>query len=207
MKLFLSSQAISKEQAPHLIELVDKPANDIRLAVIENAADVEAGPKPWLLRNRKMIESHGFTVEYIDLRQYKEDVKSLRQKLMDKDVIWFGGGNTYYLRWLIHAMGIENILWDLVESGKVYGGGSAGSIVAGPTLDHFEAADDVNEAPGIILDGLNLTDKVVLPHMDNVKYAPIMRHIDHELQADGYQTVQLTDVQALVINDGNEKII
>lgn len=48
MKLFLSSHAISKEQAPHLIELVGKPAKDIDLAIIENAADVEAGPKPWL---------------------------------------------------------------------------------------------------------------------------------------------------------------
>lgn len=207
MKLFLSSQAISKEQAPHLIELVGKPAETIRLTVIENAADVEAGPKPWLLRNRQMIESHGFDVEYVDLKQYTEDTDSLQRKLMDKDVLWFGGGNTYYLRWLIHDMGIENILRDLVESGKVYGGGSAGSIVAGPTLKHFETADDVNEAPEVLLDGLNLTDKVVLPHMDSVKYAPIMNDLNDKLRADGYQTVPLTDAQALVIDGSEEKVI
>ncbi|HEX8762932.1 MAG TPA: Type 1 glutamine amidotransferase-like domain-containing protein [Candidatus Saccharimonadales bacterium] len=206
MKLFLSSQAISKEQAPHLIGLVGKPAKDIRMAVIENAADVEAGPKPWLLRNRQMIESHGFDVEYIDLKHYAKDTESLWQKLTDKDVLWFGGGNTFYLRWLIHSMGIENILKDLVESGKVYGGGSAGSIIAGPTLQHFETADDVHEAPEVILDGLNLTDKVVLPHMDSAKYAPIMDAINDKLQADGYRTVPLTDAQALV-NDGDEEKI
>jgi dipeptidase E len=207
MKLFLSSQAISKEQAPHLIELVGKPAQDIHLAVIENAADVEAGPKPWLLRNRQMIESHGFNVEYVDLKQYAEDIDSLQRKLADKDVLWFGGGNTYYLRWLIHDMGIEDILRDLVDSGKVYGGGSAGSIVAGPTLKHFETADDVSETPEILLDGLNLTDKVVLPHMDHAKYAPVMNEINGKLHTEGYQTVLLTDVQALVINGSEEKVI
>lgn len=199
MKLFLSSQAISKEQAPHLIELADKSAEYIHLTVIENAADVEAGPKPWLFRNRQMIESHGFNVEYIDLKQYAKDTELLQQELMNKDVIWFGGGNTYYLRWLIHDMGVENILKDLVRSGKVYGSGSAGSIVAGPTLKHFEAADDLSEAPEVLFDGLNFTDKVVLPHMDNAKYAPIMDGINDKLKVGGYQTVPLTDVQALVI--------
>lgn len=207
MKLFLSSQAISKEQAPHLIELVGKSAKDIRLAVIENAADVEAGPGPWLIRNRKMIESHGFDVEYVDLKQYAKDIDSLQRKLTDKDVVWFGGGNTYYIRWLIHDMGIENILRDFAESGKVYGGGSAGSIIAGPTLKYFETADDINEAPEVLFDGLNLTDKVVLPHMDNAKYAPIMRGIEYRLQADGYRTISLTDVQALVINGSTEEIV
>lgn len=207
MKLFLSSQAISKEQAPHLIELVGKSAKDIRLAVIENAADVESGPRPWLIRNRKMIESHGFDVEYVDLKQYAKDIDSLQRKLTDKDVVWFGGGNTYYIRWLIHDMGIENILRDFAESGKVYGGGSAGSIIAGPTLKYFETADDINEAPEVLFDGLSLTDKVVLPHMDNAKYAPIMRGIEYRLQADGYRTISLTDVQALVINGSTEEIV
>lgn len=207
MKLFLSSQAITKEQAPRFIELVGKSAEDIHLAVIENAADVEPGPKPWLLRNRQMFESHGFNVEYIDLKKYTDSMDPLRQKLADKDVIWFGGGNTYYLRWLMHSMDIVPILKDLIDDGKVYGGGSAGSIVAGPTLKHFDAADDVNEAPEIRLEGLSLTDKVVLPHMNSAKYAPIMRTIENKLRADGYKTVCLTDDEALVINGNEEKII
>lgn len=207
MKLFLSSQAITKEQAPHLIKLVDKPAEDMHLAVIENAADVEAGPRPWLLRNREMIESHGFNVEYVDLKQYADNTDSLQRKLTDKDVLWFGGGNTFYLRWLIHDLGIENLLQDLVESGKVYGGGSAGSIVAGPTLKHFETADDMHEAPEVLLDGLKLTDKVVLPHMDSMKYAPIMKDIEDKLQADGYHTAPLTEAQALIVNGPEERIV
>jgi len=206
MKLFLSSQSISKEQAPHFIKLVGKPASDIHVAVIENAADVEEGPKDWLYRNRQMIGSHGFSIEYVDLKQYAEDAESFQQKLATKDALWFGGGNMYYLRWLIQAMGIENILRSFAEE-KVYGGGSAGSIIVGPTLKHFETADDPNRAPEVLLDGLNFTRKVVLPHMDSEKYAPIMDGINRKLQADGFQTIPLTDAQALVIDGSEEKIV
>lgn len=207
MKLFLSSQAISEEQAPHFIRLVGKPAKNTKLAVIENAADVEDGSKAWLIRNRRMIESHGFDVEYVDLRKYKRDLEALHQKLAHKEALWFSGGNTYYLRWLLRDTGIENIIIDLVRSGIIYGGGSAGSIVVGPTLKHFEAADDPSKAPEVFLNGLNFTDKVVLPHMDSEKYAPIMSSIDRELRFDGYQTVPLTDTQALVIDGVEEKVI
>ncbi|HKR81867.1 MAG TPA: Type 1 glutamine amidotransferase-like domain-containing protein [Candidatus Saccharimonadales bacterium] len=207
MKLFLSSQAISKAQAPELIALVGKKAADIKLAVIENAADVEAGPKDWLLRNRQLIESHGFGVEYIDLQTVAKDLAALRTKLASKDVLWFGGGNVYYLRWLLRDAGVESIVKDLVQSGTVYGGGSAGAIIAGPTLRHFETADDPKAAPELLYDGLFFTEKVVVPHMDNPKFTAVIQGIENGLRADGYSTVPLTDAQALVIDGKTEKII
>lgn len=207
MKLFLSSQAISEKQAPYLIKLVGKPAKSITFAVIENAADVEDGPKAWLTRNRKMIESHGFDIEYIDLRNYAQSLEALHTKLASKDVIWFGGGNTYYLRWLLRDTGVENIIKDLVQKGIIYGGGSAGAIIAGPTLHYFEAADDPKASPGVIYEGLGFTKKVVVPHADNKKYASIIRGIDDNLKTDGYKTVLLNDMQALLIDDDKEVIV
>ncbi len=207
MKLFLSSQAISKEQAPYLVKLVGKPARSIKLALIENAADVEEGPQEWLIRNRQMIESHGFNVEYIDLRKHTQDLGALHTKLADKDVVWFGGGNTYYLRWLLRDTGVENIIKELVQGGTVYGGGSAGAIVAGPTLHHFETADDPKVSPGVVYEGLGLTNKVIVPHIDNEKYAAVIRGIDDKLKADGYETVPLKDAQAFVVDDGRETIL
>ncbi|HSW74386.1 MAG TPA: Type 1 glutamine amidotransferase-like domain-containing protein [Candidatus Saccharimonadales bacterium] len=207
MKLFLSSQAISKGQAPYLLDLVAKPAKSIRLAVIENAADVETGSKAWLLRNRHMIESHGFEVEYVDLRKYAQDLEPLRAKLAAKDVLWFGGGNTFYLRWLLRSTGAENIIKELVHGGTVYGGGSAGAIIAGPTLHYFEAADEPQVSPGIIYEGLSFTDKVIVPHIDNKKYAPIIQEVEDKLKADGYQTVPLADAQALVVDGVSEKVV
>jgi dipeptidase E len=207
MKLFLSSVAISKQQAPHLIQLVGKKPKDIKLALIENAADVEDNSEKWMLPNRQVIQSHNFDVELIDLRQYYGKQAELEAKLVDKDVIWLGGGNTFYLRWLLKAVGADKIITKLARQGTVYGGGSAGAIVAGPTLKHFEAVDDVSDAPEVILGGLNFTDKVVVPHMDSPKFIAIIHKVNDKLKADGYKTVPLGDAQALVIDGNEERII
>ncbi len=207
MKLFLSSLAISDPQSVRLAELVGKQPKDIKLALIENAADTyPEGKRAWVDQNRAAIQSHDFDVEIIDIKKYKARLSELRDKLADKDVIWFGGGNTYYLRWLLKDTGMDNLLTELLKQGIVYGGGSAGAIVAGPTLKHFETADDPNEAPEIILDGLRFTDSVIVPHMDNAKFAAVIHGIHDKLKADGYKTVPLGDNQAVVI-DGDKHTV
>lgn len=206
MKLFLASLAINDQQAVELARLVGKDQKDIKLALIENAADGEEGPKEWVAQNRKMIQSHAFEVEIIDLHQYRGKADELKAKLASKDVIWCGGGNTYYLRWLLKDTGADKIISEHVQHGKVYGGGSAGAIVAGPTLKHFDAADDLGAAPELIMEGLRFTDSVVVPHMDNAKFTAIIHRINEKLKADGYKTVPLGDAQALIINGDEEKV-
>ena len=98
MKLFLSSLAISKDQASYLAKLVGKEPHTIKLALIENAADTyAAGSRAWVDKNRAAIRSHGFDVEIIDLQAYKTKHDELKNKLVAKDVIWIGGGHTLLL--------------------------------------------------------------------------------------------------------------
>lgn len=207
MKLFLASLAINDQQAVELAKLVGKDQKHIKLVLIENAADPEEGSAEWVKQNRAMIQSHEFDVEIIDLLKYRGKTSELRDKLASKDVIWCGGGNTFYLRWLLQDIGADTIIRELVEQGIVYGGGSAGAIVAGPTLKHFEAADDLKDAPEVIMDGLHFTDSVVVPHMDNAKFAAVIHGINDKLTADGFKTVPLGDARALVINGSEQKVI
>lgn len=208
MKLFLSSLAISDPQSIELANLVGKEPKDIKLALIENAADTYAeGKRAWIDDNRAAIQSHNFDVEIIDIRKYKGKLPELKDRLASKDVVWFGGGNTYYLRWLLKDTGLDKLLAELVEQGLVYGGGSAGAIVAGPTLRHFETADDPKDAPEVLYEGLGFTDSVVVPHMDNAKFASIIHAINDQLKSDGYKTVPLGDKQALVIDGKKRRVI
>jgi dipeptidase E len=207
MKLFLASLAINKTQAIELSKLAGKPAPELKLALFENAADpADPYPPDWMLENRAAIMSHGFDVEILDLRGFKNRLPELRERLEAKDVIWFGGGNVFYLRWLLRHTGTDQLLHELVESGKVYGGGSAGAVVAGTTLKHFETADDPADAPEAIWQGLGLTQTVVVPHMDNQKYVHIMQGIVDGLKADGFATAPLTDAQTLVIDGERGRI-
>jgi len=139
MKLFLSSLAISDSQSVELARLIGKEPSTISLALIENAADTYGeAERAWVYINRAAIQSHGFAVELVDLREYNKRPALIKAMLRTKDIVWFGGGNSFYLRWLLKDTGIDAILKELVVKGLVYGGGSAGAIIAGPTLKHFE---------------------------------------------------------------------
>lgn len=208
MKLFLSSMAISKEQSDAFARLVGKKPKDIRLALIENAADVYGADSiDWVIENREAIKARGYKVELVDLREYKGRQLDLRTKLASKDVVWLGGGNTFYLRWILKDVGADNIIKELVQNGMIYGGGSAGAIVAGPTLKFFENADDPKESPEVIVEGLNLTEKVVVPHIRNKDYGGIVGSISKSLQRDGYETIEITDEQVAVIDGNNIQIL
>lgn len=207
IKLFLSSVTISDAQSAEFVKLVGKPRKSIKLALIENAADVEAGSEKWVLNNRHTIQSHGFDIEIVNLKQFTNRRIELLEVLQKKHAIWLGGGNTYYLNWLLKTTKCDDIIKYLVSNGMIYGGGSAGAIIAGPTLKHWETADDPNVAPEIGLEGLHLTELVVVPHIDNSKFEKLSKDINKKLTNEGYNTVPLKDDQALIIDGETEKII
>ncbi|HEY8998691.1 MAG TPA: Type 1 glutamine amidotransferase-like domain-containing protein [Candidatus Saccharimonadales bacterium] len=207
VKLLLSSVSLNAMQAQALAELAGKQPHDLKVALITNGADPYGTPTPeWALKNHEVFGSSGFQVETVDLRKFRGKLPDLEKLLTSQDVLWFGGGNTFYLRWLLKEVGADKLVVGLAESGKVYGGDSAGAILAGPTLKYFEAADDPHAAPELIKDGLHLTEFVVVPHMDNEKYGAIVQQINEQLKADKLTTVPLNDGQALVVN-GSARIV
>ena len=209
MKLFLSSESVSHEQGRAFAELIGKKLIDVKIAYIENASDVASGNVSWVDENRTNIEALGCKVIQIDLRDFGDESSeiSLIDTLKPYDVIWLGGGNTYYLRWLLKKTGADSIIKELVKSGKVYGGASAGAIVAGPTINFFQNADDPNEAKEIILDGLHLTEIVVVPHWDTDDYGSIMKVTEEKLKQAGYKTKHITNTQAMIINGEKVNIV
>jgi len=202
MKLFLSSMAISPFQAPIFNNLVGKDPEDIKLALIENATDpYDNDTTDWQLESREAIKACGYYVELVDLREFRGDTKSLHDKLVSKDALWLGGGNTFYLRWILRDTGADEVITQLIRSGLVYGGGSAGAIVAGPTLRYFEDADDPGDAPEVILEGLGLCETVVVPHIGNAHYGQVVQKANALLIADGYKTAPITDDGEFVVDD------
>lgn len=209
MKLFLSSLAISPSQLPVFMELVGKEKpSDVKIHLILNAADVYAEEnREWMHENLAAIQAHGFETSVIDLRNYKNKSEELLAELGKADAIWLGGGNTYYLRWILRETGADEMIKKLVSDGKVYGGGSAGAIIAGPTLKCIEPIDDPVKAPEVIYDGLGLTDNAVVPHWGTEKYAETISEVERNLQDAGFKTEHITGEQAVVINGASQKLV
>lgn len=206
-KLLLYSLSINERQFTALDKLVGKEASSIRIAFIENAADVIPDSEEWVLSIRQSFKRRGYQVDPIDLRIWQRRPQQLMQRLTGKDVIWIGGGNTFYLRWILKNSGADEMIRRLVRSGIVFCGWSAGAIVAGPTIEYFEAMDNVEDAPELVLDGLNLTQIIIIPHIDNADFIQGAHLANMQLQAAGYSTLPLGDTEALVIDGGNQRII
>lgn len=209
MKLFLTSQWLLPQFCEPFQQLVGKPLAETAAALIENGADDEPGDPRWVQRARSSLVDVGMAITRVDLRKYIDPprVRVLLNVLAAQDVIWVGGGNTFYLNWLLHESGAAQIIKHLVASGTVYGGGSAGAIVAGPTIHGFEATDDTSFAPKLLLDALHLTDSVILPHWGRQDYGAVMTDVARQMQTAGFRTIPLTDRQALIVNDHTERIL
>ncbi len=191
---------------PGFGQLVGKPLQVIKVAYIENAYDIY-NDEASLIEGREILKNKGYDIELVDLRNWTQDRAGLREKLASKDMFLFAGGNSFYLRSLMRETGADEIIIDLVKQGKVYSGASAAAVVAGPTLRHFEEMDDPNEAKELIWNGLNLTQTVVIPHVDNADFGAGCRKAGEMLKQAGYTTQWLTDNQALPINGNEQRVL
>lgn len=155
MKLYLSSIGLPDIAAFSGLFSTSKP----NIGLIPNAWDVapQKVRKPYIERTRAQLESAGAAVHMLDLLQSSE--------LTGLDGIWLMGGNTFYLNWAIHQAKLPQKLKKVGEA-FIFGGESAGAIVAGTTLHGIEFLDDPKEAPKIIWHGLQLVNYGIIPHWD-----------------------------------------
>ncbi|MEX1995276.1 MAG: Type 1 glutamine amidotransferase-like domain-containing protein [Candidatus Saccharimonadales bacterium] len=171
MRLFLSSYQAGKYNK----ELLDFLGNIRKMAYISNAKDYKT-PKE---RQEKIEEnfdywrSIGIEPTEIDLRPFFGK-KGAEKLLADYKLVWLGGGNAFLLRRALKYTGIDKFLTTKVRDGSIiYGGESAGAIMASPTLqgseDDSTNEDDPHYVPKeyekkILWDGLGFLDYVPVPH-------------------------------------------
>jgi len=131
---------------------------------------------PWVFGNIKKIEQSGFSVRPIDLAKLSEN--DLDHAFQDCDIIWVGGGNTFYLLQEVRRSGFDKFLEKKIDEGIPYVGSSAGSILLGPDIELVKFADDPLEAPNLTTyDGLKIFPLVPLAHIDNPEFKGFYKNI------------------------------
>jgi dipeptidase E len=119
------------------------------------------------------FRSRGFAAEDLDLRAWFARPDALRASLRGVRLVWAVGGNAFLLLRAMRQSGLDELLRERVAARSlIYGGWSAGAVVAGPTLRGIELMDD----PGILADGydpapvwegLGLIDYSIVPHFQS----------------------------------------
>lgn len=204
MKLYLSSYRVPTPS--DLLELVSKPPEHIRTAVIPNAKDYEL-PEQRALKIDEVVDDLqklGLISDVIDLREF-DDAEQVYEALTDYDLVWVAGGNCFVLRSEMRRSGFDEVINRLLNEGRVYGGESAGAVVAGLTLQGVEVGDDPGLADQTIWEGLALTERIIAPHADNPNFPEYINHM-RRLYQEEKRVLYLNDTQALIVQDTTERI-
>jgi len=204
MKLFLSSQRLpTRHEQAKLFGDNRHPA----VIIVPNAYDTYP-------ESRQRVE-HAATIAHFKELGYRPAVLDLvtssdsqrRDALFSSDFVWLTGGNSFYLNYRVQKIGFDVLLKEALDKGVVYGGQSAGAILATPTLRGVENADDPKDAPEVIWEGLGLVDFGVIPHWGMEKYADKLEHMAHEMRPYVPQLVILTNDQAATVIDGVLEVV
>ena len=179
-----------------IIKLLQKPAYDVTVAFITTAAkpqeNVDYVKRDWEIMKDEM----GFNVEEVDIEGKTEN--QVMKLLEFKDIIFVEGGNTFYLLKAMRACKFEKVIRKLLKAGKVYIGASAGSIVAGRTIQTAGWKTDKNIVHLKDLKGLNLVPFDIFVHY-LPEYAETIKQKMKSPRKRAKKLRILTDQQAILV--------
>lgn len=222
MKLLLTSNGLSNDSiANALEELAGKPRKETKIAFIPTAAfardDNKHESREWLINDLYRVKEFAGFVDVVSLADLTSE--EILERLAYVDVIFVGGGNTFYLSYWMEKTGLFAELPKLLET-RVYAGISAGSMIATANL---RAASQAIKNPAKFYDGLydelgpkgrssattaKLVDFLVRPHYGTFTFPSVpgdfLEAIAHDEKLPLYA---IDDTSALKVVDGSVEVV
>jgi len=209
MKLLLTSGGITnKSIADALFGLTGKKPEDTTLVFIPTASNVETGDKDWLINDLQNLKKLNFkSIEITDISV--GDEKIWKSSIEGADILFFEGGNTYYLMEWINRSGLIKMLPELLKD-KVYVGSSAGSMVTNKDLalkiSQIIYGEDLDK--DYEMAGLNYVDFYFLPHLNSESFVNLREDfIRNAVKGIREKIYVLDDNSALKVVDGKTEVI
>ena len=167
-----------------------------------------------------ILEKCGLIVSELDLRKYFGGSQRLKKYIdsFNPGLIFSMGGNLYSLATALKLSGIDNILQeDLKQDKYVYGGYSAGSMVASCDLSNYldsygrRSGDRLEQARELygeaFTNGLGLIDEYIVPHADEEKFKDACREAEASISSKGLTAIVLNNSDVVVMNGENMEIL
>ena len=211
MKLLLTSGGITNGAiAKALFELVGKKPRNTHIAFIPTAANVEKGDKDWLIDDLYNLKKLNLKcVDIVDISAMPKKIWLPRLKAAD--VLFFSGGNSFWLAHWLQKSGLAKLLPRLLKT-RVYAGISAGSIITGPSL--FLSSRDKKIYYEKIMGhpasnkGLHFVDFHIRPHFNSPHFPRARTSFLKKLAKELSETIYaLDDKTALKIDGKKVKIV
>ncbi len=193
------------ESVSGIREMLTNDPKNLSVIFITTASKGQQGDLSWLEADVAGFVNMGFNVTRYDIDGKTE--AQMREDFKDAQVICVGGGNTYFLLDRVRASSFDKVIMELLEKGVIYVGSSAGSVLAGPTIETARGADDDT----VVLDlkdftGLGLIDVAIIPHYDEEKYADVFKKRISSWK-EPHKILFLNNDQALVVRGETLKVV
>jgi len=220
MKLLLTSSGITNDTlAGELESLAGKKFEELKVAFIPTAGLCDMGEKGWLIDDMSRLKNRGAKIDIVDITQLSNG--EIVSRLEWSDVIFVGGGNTFYLSYWMQKSGLFDTLPKLLET-RVYAGISAGSMVASSTIrtasqayksEHFydESYEEFGPAGRSSAGSMKWVDFAFRPHLNSRFFPEVtqekMQEITNALNTimyvvDDNCAVKVDDDDVSVVGDG-----
>ena len=197
MKLFLCSHFSS------VGSLIKEEIDNKKVAFIPTAS-LHEGYTGYVGSDRKLFKKLGASVTEIDIST--EAYSTIQAVFEDADVIYFTGGNSFFLMDQLRKTETDELLKKELANGKLMIGESAGAIICAPTIQYIEQMDekpeDYSQEDN---EGLDLIDFYVLPHYLTAPFKKITERIMAEFS--DLNICAINNHQAIIVNDEGSKVI
>ena len=196
MKLFLCSHFSS------VGSLIKEEIDNKKVAFIPTAS-LHEGYTGYVGSARKLFKKLGASVTEIDIST--EAYSTIQAVFEDVDVIYFTGGNSFFLMDQLRKTETDELLKKELANGKLMIGESAGAIICAPTIQYIEQMDekpeDYSQEDN---EGLDLIDFYVLPHYLTAPFKKITERIMAEFS--DLNICAINNHQAIIVNDEGSKV-
>ncbi len=209
MKLLLTSEGLSnKTIVKAFSNLVGLPNNKVHIAFIPTASNVEEEDKGWLIDDYHNLKKENYgCLDIVDISALPKDIWLPRIK--QANVIFVGGGNTFYLMSWLKKSGLDKILPELLKT-RVYVGISAGSMVATVNLRMSTSQKSYSEKvyPLINDEGLGFVNFHIRPHLNSEFFPKVtIEYLQEEAKKIPESIYAIDDDSAVLINDNKVEVI
>lgn len=205
MKLLLTSAGLeNKSIIKALQELVIKPFSELKIAFIPTAANVEKGNKLWLIKDYLNLKKQKYKfIDIVDIASIPKEIWLPRLK--NANVIFVGGGNTFYLMSWIKKSGLDKEL-PLLLKNRVYVGISAGSMVISSNLQTSTSSKSYSKKVFPLKNekGLSFVDFQVRPHFNSKHFPTITTRYLEKIAKNILESIYAIDDNSAIKIDGDK---
>lgn len=194
MKLFLTSTGLENKDISNHFEtsFLPKEPKDLSFLVVS----IQDSEQDVFYLEKTLSEIKNIGAQDIDVFKLGSE-KFISKK--DYDVIYVCGGNTFDYLDRTKKTGLNKFILDFSKKeNSVYVGVSAGSIIAGPSIEiaGWGSECDENNIKLLDLDGLGLTNFAIYPHYED----RLKEELDEFKKKVNYPVIELKDDQAVILS-------